>query len=284
MEQIDQKINLDEITSILQDIPGPDLEAATAARTHMPKNMGQLGEWLVWMATWQGNYPVRLRRPRVCLFAGAHGFDSGFAKILADHVEAYVQGRTALHKICQELDADLRVYDMGLPTTTRDFNTTPAMTREECARAMAYGMMAIEQGIDVVCLAGIGDPSGLSQQAIMDAVQKKSDLHKEECKTALDILRCFGGMEMAAIAGAILAARMGRVPVVLDGSAALCAALVLHHMDRRNLDHCQMVGSKDDVIVQMIGKTPMLDLGIDLQDGTQGAAALQQLKSAVAVG
>jgi nicotinate-nucleotide--dimethylbenzimidazole phosphoribosyltransferase len=53
-----------------------------------------------------------------------------------------------------------------------------------------------------------------------------------------EVLRCLGGLELAAIVGAILAARMGRVPVVLDGFACTAAAAVLFAADRRALDHC----------------------------------------------
>ena len=40
------------------------------------------------------------------------------------------------------------------------------------------------------------------------------------------------------MAGAILAARMQRVPVLIDGYVATAAAAVLHVMDATSLDHC----------------------------------------------
>ena len=48
--------------------------------------------------------------------------------------------------------------------------------------------------------------------------------HKPEAADPLDLLRRLGGLEFAAMAGAILAARMGRVPVVLDGFCSGAAA------------------------------------------------------------
>ena len=54
----------------------------------------------------------------------------------------------------------------------------------------------------------------------------------------LTLLAAVGGEELAAIAGAIVAARMGRIPVLLDGYACTAAAAVLFAADRRALDHC----------------------------------------------
>jgi len=53
-----------------------------------------------------------------------------------------------------------------------------------------------------------------------------------------DMLRRLSGHELAAITGAVMAARLGRVPVVLDGFASTSAAAVLYAADRHALDHC----------------------------------------------
>ena len=64
-------------------------------------------------------------------------------------------------------------------------------------------------------------------------------LHGQPAKDPLEVLRRVGGREIAAIAGAILAARAEKVPVILDGYVATAAAAVLHATRTpAALDHC----------------------------------------------
>ena len=72
-----------------------------------------------------------------------------------------------------------------------------------------------------------------------EAVDAALALHGSHREDPLEVLRRVGGREFAAIAGAIIAARMEKVPVILDGFAATAAAAVLHaRQSRHALDHC----------------------------------------------
>src|ERR1700745_2587991 len=133
---------------------------------------------------------------------------------------------------------------MNLDRPTGDIVTEPAMSEEECAKAMAYGMMAVEPGIDALALGemGIGNTtaaaalcaglfggsaeewtgpgtgvSGAALEAKRTAVADAVARHRPTAIDPFDMLRRLGGLELAAIAGAVMAARFGRVPVVLDG-------------------------------------------------------------------
>src|SRR5439155_14027339 len=62
--------HLDEIRALLAHLPGPDLEAGTAAAlrerqlTKPAGALGRLEELTAWLATWQGRHPPRLDHPR----------------------------------------------------------------------------------------------------------------------------------------------------------------------------------------------------------------------------
>jgi nicotinate-nucleotide--dimethylbenzimidazole phosphoribosyltransferase len=71
-------------------------------------------------------------------------------------VANFIDGGAAVNQLCQMIDADLRVFEMMLETPTADFTEAPAMSEQDCVRAMAYGMMAAEPGIDVLCLGEMG--------------------------------------------------------------------------------------------------------------------------------
>jgi nicotinate-nucleotide--dimethylbenzimidazole phosphoribosyltransferase len=88
------------------------------------------------------------------------------------------------------------------------------------------------------------------------------------------------------MAGAILAARLQRVPVVLDGYVATASAAILHALDPEAVDHCvaghrSAEGAHGEVL-ERLGKPPLLDLGMRLGEGTGAALAMGLIKAAVA--
>jgi nicotinate-nucleotide--dimethylbenzimidazole phosphoribosyltransferase len=88
------------------------------------------------------------------------------------------------------------------------------------------------------------------------------------------------------MAGAILAARMGRVPVVLDGFCAGAAAAVLYAADPRALDHCVAGHLSAEPahrrLLGRLGKPPLLDLGMRLGEASGATLALSILRAAAA--
>ncbi|MDA4630802.1 nicotinate-nucleotide--dimethylbenzimidazole phosphoribosyltransferase, partial [Escherichia coli] len=67
---------------------------------------------------------------------------------------------------------------------------------------------------------------GMKRKA--DAVRTAVALHGSHLKDPLEVLRRLGGREIAAMAGAILATRVERIPVIIDGYVATSAAAILH--------------------------------------------------------
>jgi len=313
-----------EIRALLPELPRPDLEAATATAEReatLTKPAGALGrieELTAWLATWQGRHPPRIEHPRVCVFAGNHGVAargvSAFpASVTAQMVQNFIAGGAAVNQLCKQADADLRVYEMALDQPTRDFTIAPAMSEEECARAIAYGMMAVEPGVDLLCVGEMGIANTTSASALclalfggtaedwtgpgtgvagaaltskIKVVAEGVAKHKASLSDPLEILRHLGGHELAAIAGAVLAARMARVPVVLDGFACTTAAAILRALDSRAIDHCIVAHVSAEPghrrLLAKIEKTALLDLGMRLGEASGAALAINVLRSAVA--
>lgn len=316
--------SLEEMRALLRELPGPDLEAATAARlrdrqlTKPPGALGRLEEIAVWTATWQGRHPPQVRHPRVAVFAGNHGVAAARqvsaypVSVTRQMIGNFRAGGAAINQLCTLYDSDLRVYEMDLDHPTADFTTGPAMDDEGCARAMAYGMMAVEPGVDLLCVGemGIGnttsgaalcaalfggpaedwvgrgtgvDDGGLARkrQAVADALEANPTALND----ALEALRCLGGQELAAIVGAILAARMARVPVLLDGFTCTAAAAVLHALDRKALDHCLIAHVSAEPghgpLLDRLAMRPLLDLGMRLGEASGAALAIPIVRAAV---
>ncbi|MFE0757841.1 nicotinate-nucleotide--dimethylbenzimidazole phosphoribosyltransferase [Inquilinus sp. NPDC058860] len=316
---------LDEIRALLRHLPGPDLEAGTAVRerdrqlTKPPGSLGRLEDLAEWMAVWQGRHPPQLRRPRVAVFAGNHGVAvaqgvSAYpVSVTAQMVKNFVAGGAAVNQLAQAADSDLRVYELDLEHPTADFTIAPAMTEAECVRAMAYGMMAVEPGLDLLCLGemGIGnttagaalatalfggeaadwvgpgtgvDTAGVRHKA--EVVAKGVAVHAKAMTDPFEVLRHLGGLELAAIAGAVLAARMARIPVLLDGYTCTAAAAVLWAVDRHALDHCQIAHVSAEPghrrLLEKLGRTALLDLGMRLGEGSGAALAIGLVRGALA--
>jgi nicotinate-nucleotide--dimethylbenzimidazole phosphoribosyltransferase len=126
------------------------------------------------------------------------------------------------------------------------------------------------------------DADGLKRKA--DAVRRAVALHKSHLSDPLEVLRRLGGRELAAMAGAILAARLQRIPVIIDGYVATAAAAVLKAMRPDALDHC-LAGhlSAEPAhrrLLDRLEMKPVLELGMRLGEGSGAAMAAGIVKAA----
>ena len=100
----------------------------------------------------------------------------------------------------------------------------------------------------------------------------------------LEILRRIGGREIAALCGAILAARMEQVPVVVDGFVTTAAASLLHSIEPDTIAHCLFAHRSAEAahngVLERLGQAPLLDLGMRLGEGTGAALAAALIKAA----
>ncbi len=316
--------SFDEIRKLFPQLPGPDLEAATATAerevqlTKPAGSLGRLEELVSWLATWQGKHPPTIEHPRTAVFAGNHGVAargvSAFpAEVTKQMVANFLHGGAAVNQLCGFSDADLKVYELDLDNPTKDFTTGPAMSEEDCVKAMAYGMTAVEPGVDLLCLGEMGIANTTSAAAVSAllfggtsedwagpgtgvdgaalankkaVIDEAVALHSGAASDGLEVLRCVGGMELAAIVGAILAARMAKVPVVLDGFICTAAAATLEASCKGALDHCIVAHSSAEpghkALTEKLGKNPLFDLGMRLGEASGASLAIPILKAAIA--
>jgi nicotinate-nucleotide--dimethylbenzimidazole phosphoribosyltransferase len=313
----------DDIRALFKAMPIADVESTNAAQSHdsqltkPPGALGKLERIAEWMSAWQGQHPPRAERVVVAVFAGNHG-------VVAQGVAAYPQavtqqmvanfqsGGAAVNQICKTFDLGLKVFELALEHPTADITQEAALSEKECAATFAYGMEAIAGGCDLLCIGemGIGnttiaaalchglfggkaedwvgpgtgvDGDGLKRKA--DAVRRAVALHQSHLSDPLEVLRRLGGRELSAMAGAIMAARMERVPVVIDGYVASAAAAVLFAADPKALDHCVVGHCSAEpahrALLEKLGKEPLLDLGMRLGEGSGAALAAGVIKAAV---
>lgn len=313
----------EDFRTLLKSLPGPTAHSLIAARdrdaqlTKPPGALGRLEEIAFWLAAWTGRAPA-VNRPLVAIFAGNHGVTaqgvSPFpASVTQQMVENFAAGGAAINQICVTYDLGLKIFDLALEIPTGDITQEAALSERDCAATMAFGMEAIAGGTDLLCIGemGIGNTTiaaaifcalyggeaedwvgpgtgsegeGLARK--VDAVKRALVLHKDHLSDPLEVLRRLGGREIAAMAGAILAARMEKIPVIIDGYVATSAAAILQAANPSALDHCLIghVSAEPGHIkaIEKLGKTPLLALGMRLGEGTGAALAAGIVKAAAA--
>jgi len=308
----------------LDALPAPDAGATALARerqavlTKPAGSLGRLEEIALFMAGWQGDARPVIDRVKAAVFAGNHGVAgrgvSAFPpEVTAQMVGNFRSGGAAINQLARAAGAELEVVALDLDRPTGDIARAPAMTSEECLCALNAGAAVVtrdlhlllvgEMGIGnttpaaALCLRAFGgtaqdwcgrgsgvDDGGVARK--IAAVEAALALHRPHCTSPFETLRRLGGREIAAMAGAILAARLLRVPVMLDGfiCCASIAPLVAARADFA--DHC--LGGHCSAeqaharLLEHFGVEPLLRLGMRLGEGSGAAVAVPIVRAALA--
>lgn len=314
--------SLADVRALLGHLPAPDATATAAAEarnghlTKPPGALGRLEKLAIWMAGWQGTDRPRAGKPQIAIFAGNHGVTakgvSAFpAEVTVQMVANFAHGGAAINQLAKAFGAKLDVHSLELDRPTADFTEAPAMSEAEAVAALRQGFEAVDPQADLFIAGEMGIGNTTAAAAIATALYggfgwagrgtgvDDEGLRRKEAAVAaglerhravlgdpLQVLRCLGGREIAAMAGAILGARMARVPVILDGFIACAAAAVLEKAAPGALDHCiaghQSAEGAHARLLEKLGKEPLLSLGLRLGEGSGAALAIGVVQGAVA--
>lgn len=305
-------------------LPAPNtaaIDGALARQATLTKPAGSLGKLediAAFMAGWQDTPRPQAERVRAAVFAGNHGVAargvSAFpVEVTAQMVANFQAGGAAINALSRSCGAELSIVALDLDRPTEDIAAEPAMSEAECLAALNAGaavaapdtqlLFVGEMGIGnttpaaALCAATFGgeaaqwcgkgsgvDTDGMARK--VQAVEQALALHAPYCTTSFETLRRLGGREIAAMAGAILAARINRVPVLLDGfiTCAAIAPLVAaqpHFSDHCLAAHCS-AESGHARLLRHFGLEPLLQLGMRLGEGSGAAVAVHLVRAALA--
>lgn len=316
----------DDFRDLMQALPPGDAAAAARVRDLFgktgspPGSLGRVEDIAAWLAEASGKAPPMINRPLVAIFAGnhgvaAHGVSPRPVEATARAVELCAAGGAAINPICLAHDLGLKVFDLALHLPTGDITREAALDERGCAATMAFGMEAVAGGTDLLCLGDIGVGNSTVAAAILcmlyggsaadwvgrgsgadDAmlgrkiavVEAAVTLHGAYANDPFEILRRVGGREFAAIAGAIIAARAQKVPVIIDGYAAVAALCILHAVNPAITDHCLLAARPIDPglarATERLGLDPLLDLRLSHGEGVGAGLAAGVVRAAALVG
>jgi nicotinate-nucleotide--dimethylbenzimidazole phosphoribosyltransferase len=298
----------DDIRQLLQGLP--EAESAPAG----PGDLGRLGAIASWMAGWQGRSQASADRPLIAIFAASHGLagraGSDARTATRRALDAFGAGTAAINAVCAANGLGFKALDLAVDLPSGDIGHEPAMDERACVATMAFGMEAIAGGTDLIGIGEASPTADIVAAAMLSALYDDPPnawldeghggpetlglvttallRHGRSGGDPLGALASLGGRDLAAMMGAILAARLERVPVILDGFTAAAAAAILHAIDSGAIAHCLpghlSTHSRHGALLARLGLEPLLvGLGIGAGQGIGAALAAGLVKNAVAV-
>ncbi|PIU23885.1 MAG: nicotinate-nucleotide--dimethylbenzimidazole phosphoribosyltransferase [Chloroflexi bacterium CG08_land_8_20_14_0_20_45_12] len=205
-----------------------------------------------------------------------------------------------------------KMIDFG----TRDMAKGPAMTREQALDAIQAGIDVVEgeiaRGLDIVGTGDMGIGNTTASSAIcavitgesvekvtgrgtglageqlihkVEVIQKALELNRPNPKDPADVLAKVGGFEIGGLAGVMLGAAAHHIPVVIDGFISGAAALIAAGLAPGLRDYLiashLSAESGHKILLEHLGLSPLLDLGMRLGEGTGAALGMVIVEAAV---
>jgi nicotinate-nucleotide--dimethylbenzimidazole phosphoribosyltransferase len=226
------------------------------------------------------------------------------------------QNQCALHIVDAGVNHDFGprhgLIDRKVAAGTHNFAQQPAMTQAQCEQALQAGMDLLD-GIDadvigfgemgignttaaaalmhkftgIAVVECVGAGAGLAAEGVrhkQQVIERALALHAS-ASAPLEILRTFGGFEIAMITGAMLRAAERRMVVLVDGFIVTSALLVAAALQPAMLDYCLFSHCSDEQghrrMLQHLQARPLMQLDLRLGEGTGSALALPLLHAAV---
>ena len=220
------------------------------------------------------------------------------------------------------VDADLsrfgeRLVHRKIRRGTANFAKGPAMSREEAVRSIETGIEITRMLADRTDVFGTGDmgiantsPSsailslltgtpleeavgmgaGLTPDKIrhkIEVIRRGIELNRPDPADPLDVLAKVGGLEIGGIAGTILGAASLHKPVVVDGFISTAGAMIAAKLCPASTGYMILAHRSAEpghrAMTAMLGREPLVDLGMRLGEGSGGAVAMPIIDSAAAV-
>ncbi len=235
--------------------------------------------------------------------------------VLANHVGAQVRviDVGVASEVCGE-DLISRKVRPGTDNMVKG----PAMSEEDALAAITVGIEVAEQAINEGTeILGTGDmgignttPSAALYAALLPAsarevtgrgtgiddaalsnkvevVAKALEVNKERLASPLAALAAVGGLEIAGICGAVLAAAKNRIPIVVDGFISSAGALVALKLAPTVLDYCFFSHMSAEqghrIFFEKMDLAPILHLDLRLGEGTGAALSMGMVEAGLKI-
>lgn len=328
---------------IIHSIAPLDAAAMAAARARQdslakpPHSLGKLEDISVKLSGITGEMFNPMERRRVLIFASDNGIaHEGVASApqsvtLAQTIN-FTRGLTGVAVLAKHFNTELDVMDVGIDADfaqpgvrdfkiahgTKNFAQEPAMSRDECLRAMMIGVEAAKrakaEGIQVIGIGEMGIGNTSTSSAVLsvlldlpaiETVSRGGGINDESYRRKvrlideaiaryrpdrsdpIDVMTKVGGFDIAAMCGAFLGAAAMRLPVVIDGFISAVAALCAHRLNPLSAQYMfssHMSREKGYMLAMRdMGLEPILNLDMRLGEGSGCPIAFEIMAAAETV-
>ncbi|HED34832.1 MAG TPA: nicotinate-nucleotide--dimethylbenzimidazole phosphoribosyltransferase [Gammaproteobacteria bacterium] len=186
-------------------------------------------------------------------------------------LEALAVGREAVERALKRSAQLFIGGDMGIGNTTSATAIACALLGEQPASLTGPG-------------TGLG-AKGVSHK--VSVIARSLQLHEDEMKSPMDVLRCVGGFEIAALTGAYIACAQKGLPVVVDGFISSVAALVAIKMNPQVIEWMffSHVSAEPGhlIIIQAMEAQPLVALNMRLGEASGAATVVPLMRLACAL-
>ncbi|MCK5780045.1 MAG: nicotinate-nucleotide--dimethylbenzimidazole phosphoribosyltransferase [Psychrilyobacter sp.] len=246
--------------------------------------------------------------------------------------EAMLSKVAAIGILCDTLDVDLKLVDIGIKDDikrkyknlyrkkikngTNNFVKSPAMTLEDCIKAIEIGISIVEENLEYDIFSngemGIGNTTtssailygltgedldlivgrggGLSDEGLL----KKKKIIREAVKryelignTPLEILRCVGGFDIACMVGFYLGCAANSKPILIDGFISSIAGLLAMKIEPKSANYMIATHKSEEpgmaILTRELGIKPFLDMNMRLGEGTGAVLAYPIIASGLEI-
>jgi len=236
--------------------------------------------------------------------------------VLARHVGAKVV--VVDMGVAVELEPHPDFISKKIDFGTKNMAQGPAMSREQAIQSLEAGIEVaqaeIQKGMDILGTGDMGIANTTPSSAIVavvtgapiakvtgrgtgiddktlnhkiQVIQRALEVNAPDPDDTIDVLAKVGGYEIGGIAGAILGATAGRIPVVIDGfistAGALIAAEICPTVRQYMFSAHNSVEIGHKVMLEFLGLTPIADWNLRLGEGTGATLVIGIIEAAVKI-
>lgn len=313
-----------------------ELQKKIDQKTKPLGSLGVLERVALQIGAIQNTLTPSLRKPTIVIFAGDHGIAlegvSPFPQeVTYQMVYNFLQGGAGINVFARQNAIDIKVVDAGVnydfgqhPNLidakighgTKNFSKEPAMSEDQCWKAIEKGASIVEklhgEGCNIIGFGEMGIANTSSASIIMSllcniaiencigrgtglddaGLQKKKEILTSSITrfngfdpTPINVLKTFGGFEITMMCGAMMkAAELGMV-VLVDGFIATSALIAAVKINSHVIDYCVFGHQSDEkghrLMLEYLKAEPLLNLNMRLGEGTGAAVAYPIICSAV---
>jgi len=301
------------------------------------KSLGKLEEMAIQIVGITGDINYDISKKLHLVAAADNGIvEEGVSSCPVEYTrivsEAMLSKVAAIGILCDTLEIDFKLVDIGIKNNiardyknlyrkkikngTNNFVKTPAMSHEECIKAIEVGISVVEENLNYNIFSngemGIGNTTtssailygltggdldlivgrggGLSDAGLLkkkEVIANAIGKYELLGKSPIEILRCVGGLDIACMVGFYLGCASNKKPILIDGFISSIAALLAVKIEPKSRNYMIATHKSEEpgmvILSKELGIKPFLDMNMRLGEGTGAVLAYPIIKSGLEI-